>query len=874
LSSLFSKWRSFWTRHRTATPGANLEDLKLRYLEFKYLLRANNEVLAIIAEIEERLTRSRATTSLDFIRSRYVAASMRAYKMIGHLNNISGGAYPGLYTAFDRIQAQIEEALKGEGRPEDQALVLSLDDVHENLIDLTGSKAGNLALVKRLGLPARSGFVITATAFRHLMTSTRLGEDVLRELMFLEDLSYSSLVEMSRRLAARMAETPLPPDLEAAINEAVQNLAGRADRPIRLSVRSSAIGEDSAVSFAGQYKTVLGVPPEEVGRAYLQVVASLYEPQAVVYRRQIGWRDEDAEMAVLVLVMLDPVVSGVMYTRDPRFGDEGPILINAVFGLGRGLVEGTLTPDEYRVSREGEPRLVSMTRAVKSIRVVTSAVGLVEEPLPEEMRARPTLNAGQAEALARLGLELEAGFGEPQDVEWSLLPDGRFVILQSRPLVKVEAPQAETQKTALESALVLSGGESARLGAGAGPAYLVRREEDLDGFPEGAVLVARKSSPVYGYILNQAAAIVTEVGGVTGHMASLAREYGVPALVGAAGALDLIRPGELITVDASNRKVYRGRLESVLLRETKIVKKTRTTLPQRPRHPVAQLMTPLNLTNSRSPAFTPERCRTYHDLIRYIHEKSFSEMFRLGDQIGLEAKNEAKKLAHSLPFELWIIDLGDGFADNVGLEVRAEDILSVPARSLLEGLLDPKIQWHQPRPVSLRGMFSVMSGTMINMNPASNDREFGQKAYAIISEKYLNFNSRVGYHFAALDSVCGPILNDNYVSFCFHGGAATDERRTYRAEMISEILTRRGFDVTQENDFVRAFIKKFDQGATGRLLADLGRLILFTRQMDMLTRDRRMVAWLIKAFEEGNYNIDSMPDRPAPRPQNETFDNV
>jgi pyruvate,water dikinase len=848
--------------------------LKLRYLEFKYLLRANNEVLTTIAEIEERLTRSPAATSIDFIRSRYVAASMRVYKMIGHLNNISGGAFPGLYGAFERIQAQIEEALKREWRPEDLALVLSLDDVHENLIDLTGSKAGNLALVKRLGLPARSGFVITATAFRHLMTSTRLGEDVIRELMFLEDLSYSSLVEMSRRLAARMAETPLPPDLEAAINEAVQTLSGQADGPIRFSVRSSAIGEDSDVSFAGQYRTVLNVPPGEVIQAYLQVVASLYEPQAVVYRRQIGWRDEDAEMAVLVLIMLDPVVSGVMYTRDPRFAGDGPTLINAVFGLGRGLVEGTLTPDEYRVGRNGTPKLIGMNTAVKNIRVVSSETGLVEEPLPEDLRARPTLTAGQAEALARLGLELETGFGEPQDVEWSLLEDGRFVILQSRPLVKTETPQAGAQKTVLDAALVLSGGQSARLGAGAGPAYLVRREEDLDAFPEGAVLVARKSSPVYGCVLNRAAAVVTEVGGATGHMASLAREYGVPALVGAAGALDLIRPGEEITVDATYRRVYRGRLESVLQRETKTARKTRTASHKRPSHPVAQLMTPLNLTNSRSPNFTPEQCRTYHDLIRYIHEKSFSEMFRLGDQIGLEAKNEAKKLAHALPFELWIIDLGGGFADVQGLEVRVEDILSVPACSLLEGLLDPNIHWYKPRPVSLRGMFSVFSGTMINMNPSSIDREFGQKAFAIVSEKYLNFNSRVGYHFAALDSVCGPILNDNYISFCFHGGAATDERRTYRAEMISEILSRRGFDVTQDNDFVRAFIKKFDQEATGRLLADLGRLVLFTRQMDMLTRDRRMVAWLIKAFEEGNYNIENQTAQPAGESPSATFDNI
>jgi len=868
LKTVVKKWRGLWARRPAGASSAGLESLKLRYLEFKQLLRANNEVLSIIAEIEGR------PADAGLIRSRQAEAGVRVFKMIGHLSHIAGKVYPGLSEAFDRIWGEIEAAGRRMARPQDAALVLSLDEVGDDWTDLVGSKAAHLARLKRLGLPVLPGFVVTTASFRRLMEATRLGDDVLRELTFLEDLSFRRLTGMSRGIAARATETPLPPDLADALGEAARGLTDPAGGPVHLAVRSSAVGEDSEVSFAGQYKTVLNVPPERVGQAYLEVAASLYEPQAVLYRRRIGWRDADAEMAVLVLPMLDPLASGVMYTRDPRSGPDGPMIVNAVHGLGPGLLDGALTPDEYRLARDGDVRLTGVTRADQRARVALSEAGPVEEPLPEDLVARPVLNAGQVETLARLGLDIEAGAGEPQDVEWSLLQDGRFVILQSRPLAWAETPRTETPWTVPKAAPILSGGEAARFGAGAGPACPIRRDEDLDGFPQGGVLVARRASPIFGGVLDRAAAVVTEVGGVTGHMASLAREYGVPALVGAKGALDQIRAGETITVDATERKVYRGRVEAVLEREQEAVEKTRPAAPGRAPHPAARLITPLTLTDPYSPAFKPENCRTYHDLIRFMHEKSFSEMFRLGDRIGLEARNEAKKLSRPLPFELWLIDLGGGLAQVKGLVVGLSDVLSLPARRFIAGLLDPRINWQRPRPAAMQGMFSVFSGTMINMNPKAKDREFGQKTYAIVSKRYLNFHSRVGYHFAALDCVCGPVLNDNYISFYFHGGAAATDRRVFRVDMITEILARRGFEVSREKDLVRAFVKKDEEETIGRILEDLGRLMLFTRQMDMFTRDQETVDWLIQAFESGNFNIDLRPERPTAGPPSRPFNNL
>ncbi len=860
MKDLFRRLRRlFQRRPETGALSADLCNLKLRYREFKNLLQANNEVLALIAQIEMRLSED-GSLGLDFIRSRYALASSKVHEMILHLNRISDNAYPSLLDAHNRIRRQIELALSQGVSAESHELVLPLAAADYTRVHQTGSKAANLGWLLGMGLPARDGFVITTAAFRLLMQKSGLADQVRREWAFLKDFSYVRLATMSRRWAFFLAGTPLPAELGTAIRQGLADLFDRLGGPCRLSVRSSAVGEDMEASYAGQYRTELNVPPEGIFNAYRAVAASIYNPQAILYRHQLGLSAADAEMAVLVMPMICPVVSGVLYTRDPRQGEQGPILITAVYGLARGLVEGWITPDHYAVSREPPMRILERYVAKKTIRFVPAANGVQQEDVPPELARQPALTEEQVERLAALGLKIEGLFGEPQDIEWSMTADGKFVVLQSRPLRILESKAAEGELSGEAKVVLLNGGQCARPGAGSGPAFIVKWPEDIQNFPEGAVLVAANSSPAFASVFGRAAAVVTEVGGVTGHMASLAREFGVPALVGIKGALKAIPPGEVITVDATAGCIYQGRVETVLARR-KIPPRPRSSAPSGRPGPLsaADLITPLTLTDPRSPAFRPESCRTFHDLIRFVHEKSFTEMFFLGDRAGEAAREEARKLAHPLPFEVWLIDLGGGLAaaQTPSSEVLIQDVLSQPGKALLEGLLDPRIRWNQPRPVSLRGFVSVFSTSLLHADQDEEIREIGQKAYMIVSSEYLNFNSRVGYHFAALDSVCGPVQNDNYISFGFQGGAAAPDRRTLRAELIALILSRQGFSVEQEGDQVHGFLKKYDAETTARLLADLGRLLLFTRQMDMLIGDRRMVAWLAQAFEEGNYNLDA-----------------
>ena len=839
---------------RQEAPEGDFQDLKLKFREFKYLLRANNEVLALIAEVETRADEA-GSVGLDFIRSRYIAASSKVYKMIRHLARLSGDRYPGLVPAFDLIRHQIDDVLApGEGEGE---LVLPLSGVDRGQGHLVGSKAGNMAQIGRSGHPVCDGFVITTDSFRRFLSQSGLGGQVRQAVMLLEDATYDNLLGMSRQVRDKVMQAPLPPELESAIGEAAQDLYDRLEGTVSLSLRSSAIGEDSDTSFAGQYTSVLGVGPEGILDAYRQVVASLYSPQAIVYRRKNGLLDEDAEMAVLAQEMLDPQVSGVMYTRDPLGGMEGPLLVSAVYGLGLGLVDGTVTPDVYTVARDPGPLLVKTELGAKATKVVPGERGSLRQEVPPEQASFPALNSAQVEELARLGLSLEKEFGRPQDVEWALIPEGRFIILQSRPLQVLEPQSSQAGDGVPGETPLLEGGQTARPGAACGPVYLVRGETDLGGFPQGAVLVTRHSSPAFAAVLHRAAAVVTDVGGVTGHMASLAREFGVPALVGLAGATAALHGGQEVTVDAGGRRVYAGRVEMLLRRTFSDAARPQGTKVKPPWFRAAQLMTPLTLTDPRSPGFAPARCGTFHDIIRFVHEKSFREMFVLGDRMGQAASHQARRVGHKLPFELWVIDLGGGLSEEAGKEVWRQDIVSLPGQAFMDGLLDPAIHWDRPRPVSLKGLASVFASSMLTPPSDGKVRDMGQKAFAIISGDYLNFNSRVGYHFAALDSFCGPNQNDNYISFRFVGGAATEDRRVLRGELICRILGDLGFGVERTGDAVSAFLKKYEQAPTMAMLATVGRLVLYTRQMDMLMHDMRMVDWLAKAFMDGNYNLDS-----------------
>jgi pyruvate,water dikinase len=258
--------------------------------------------------------------------------------------------------------------------------------------------------------------------------------------------------------------------------------------------------------------------------------------------------------------------------------------------------------------------------------------------------------------------------------------------------------------------------------------------------------------------------------------------------------------GTEVTVDAFNGRVYRGRVQALLesgLQRGGFMTGTPAYRALRRR---ADLIVPLHLLDPRSPHFSPENCRTVHDIMRYIHEKSYAEIFQLGDHVT-DRGNLSVRFKGPLPIDLHVIDLGGGLCVDAATvsSITAEKIVSPPFTALLRGMCHEGLRPLEPRPVNFSGFFSVMSRQLLTPPNTSVER-FGDRSYAIISDCYLNFSSRVGYHYSILDCYCGKTLAKNYINFEFKGGAADDRRRNRRARLIAHVLTVMGFFVRTDAD--------------------------------------------------------------------------
>lgn len=833
---------------------------KLKYANFKELISSNDEILIIVTDLEEKLT-GQDVFGMAYLRSAATRAAFHGFRMVKNLNLISGDRYPSLYDSLEKINNNIRTELYQKKEIPVTDLVIPYTAVNKDMIDSVGGKNAPLGEMRnRLNLTIPDGFVITTYAYQHFLEENDLQDEINKRNMQLNLKDPQSVEQVSEEIQGLIITARVPAKLEEAILKAYQELTDRLGHEPQVSLRSSAIGEDSELSYAGQYLSALNVPREKIIQTYKYIIASLYTPRAIFYRLNKGIREEDTAMSVGCLEMVDSLVSGVAYSRHPYSPIEDSIIINAVWGLGPYAVDGTVQPDVYVVSKDENLSILETRTPVKDIQLYSDPGGGIKEiPVPEERKIQSCLSPDEIRTLARAVLALERHFRSAQDIEWALDARRRLIILQTRPL-RISAYEKSGLKDAYARIsgypVLVEKGSIAYPGVGYGQAYHVYRDEDMVNFPEGAVLVTRHSSPKFVRLMGKAKAIVTDAGGTTGHMASLAREFKIPTILGAQMATEKIPAGMEITVDAYTGRVYQGRVGELIqldhvhetyMKNTDIYK----TLDKLCRH-----ITPLHLTDTESSTFAPQFCTSLHDIARYVHEKSFAEMFGIADVLSDEER-VAVHLNILLPINLYMVDLSGGLSPGKTYETREanmEDITSVPLKALLKGMTHKDIRWYEPRLVDLRGFLSVVGRQMLEAPEPG--RRLGDKSYAIISDKYLNFSSRIGYHFCTIDSYCGLTPNKNYISFRFKGGAADDVRRARRARAIGRILEKLGFAVDVTGDLINARIKKYAQEVIEEKLDMLGRLNQFTRQMDMLMTTESRVDWIVQAFMEGNYNLE------------------
>lgn len=826
----------------------NEEDLRAafrrRYHSFKLLLTANNRALEIMTELETALKGNQAF-GISFVRSRCLEVCVNVYRMILHLTELAPHKYGELLPRFEEIRSQLVEIVSSRKIPTGSRLIIPLSQLDGSMVDDAGAKMANIAEIRnRLGVNVPRGFVVTSTAFHRFFEMNELQTEIDRRIQAAKQEGAEDVYTLSANIRQLVVDTPLPQDVEAELMAAYHEMESETEPDVRVSMRSSALGEDVAGrAFAGQFRSELNVSKDHLVHAYKDVVASKYSLPAVSYRFARGIPDEDVAVCVGSMEMVDAVSGGVMYSRDPLNPRDDSIIINSVWGLPKAVVDAAVEPDIFVVSRRPAPHIHRRTIGRKNRQFrCDPEEGVCRLELTHSDADKASLTDDQVLTLAAIAVRIEDYFGCSQDMEWAVDARGTVIILQCRPLQSDLNYDATADKKALSAAapLLASGGVTASQGVGSGVVCRVAVESDKLRFPSGGVLVTVQALPTWASLLGRASAVVTELGSVTCHLANVAREFGVPAIFGLEAATDELPDNEIVTVDADARQVYRGVVEELLATVPAKKNLMEGSAVHRTLNAAIRHVVPLNLLDPDSPEFHPRKCITLHDITRFVHEKSVEEMFSFGKSHPV-SPHAAKQLMGEAPMQWWVVDLDDGFHSPVeGKFVRLEDIASIPMRALWDGIV--AVPWEGPPPVDTGGFMSVLMQATTNtgLDPALPS-PYAVRNYFMISKNFCSLSSRFGFHFSTVEALVGDRNQENYISFVFKGGAADQQRRATRAALVTEILEEFDFRVQLNDDGVLARLEGRHEDFMKSRLVVLGYLIMHTRQLDMVMADHASV---------------------------------
>jgi len=454
-------------------------------------------------------------------------------------------------------------------------------------VKLVGGKAANLGEMLKIDMPVPQGFVIIAGAYESFLEKTELKEKIYK-MLEIDVENTAELEEVARKIREMIEQAEMPEDMEEEIIEAygvlsfdedmlknassdALNILRRGKEPVFVAVRSSATAEDSSVaSFAGQQETFLNVKGNTaLIESIKKCFASLFTARSIYYRVKKNFKHEHVLIAVIVQIMINSDKSGVIFSKDP-VSKQDKVVIEAVFGLGEGIVSGRIQPDNYSVSKE--LKILDKKTAEKKIALFRNSAGKTEiVRLTEERSRQQVLSDYEIKLLANYALKLEEHYQLPQDIEFAIA-SGEIYIVQTRPITTL---QLEKKEEKVEGKEILQG-LAASPGIGSGEVKLILDLKDLNKIRKGDVLVTKMTNPDMVVTMQKAAAIVTDEGGITSHAAIVSREMGIPAVVGTKQATSLLKDGMIVSVDGFNGKVYSGKVEELEEQKVEIKPVVRT----------------------------------------------------------------------------------------------------------------------------------------------------------------------------------------------------------------------------------------------------------------------------------------------------------
>ncbi|WP_416402931.1 phosphoenolpyruvate synthase [Arthrobacter sp. LFS091] len=466
-------------------------------------------------------------------------------------------------------------------------------------LDQVGGKNASLGeMVRNLasaGVKVPDGFATTADAYRRFLAESGLDTRIEAILEGLDSGDVAALAKVGGQIRDLIRQTPFPAGFEEEIRAAYQRLTEEHGGDVSWAVRSSATAEDLPdASFAGQQETFLNIRGiDNILLAIKDVFASLYNDRAIAYRVHHGFTHSEVALSAGVqrMVRSDVGSSGVMFTMDTETGFQDAVFITSSYGLGEAVVQGAVNPDEFYVYKPalaaGRPAVLKRGLGEKAVQMVytdSDEVGRTIDfiPVPQDSRSCFSLTDAEVEQLARHAVAIEQHYGRPMDIEWGKDGvDGELYILQARPetVESRKAAGVTSRYTLAERSTVLVEGRAIGQRIGAGQVRVLSSIEQMASFQEGDVLVANMTDPDWEPIMKKAAAIVTDRGGRTCHAAIIARELGIPAVVGTGYASQILKDGTPVTVSCAEGEaglVYEGLLEYTL-QETSL-----ETMPEAP----------------------------------------------------------------------------------------------------------------------------------------------------------------------------------------------------------------------------------------------------------------------------------------------------
>ncbi len=438
----------------------------------------------------------------------------------------------------------------------DKAIVW-FDEISKDNISIAGGKGANLGEMTAAGIPVPPGFIVTANAYFDFLEKANLSDSIAQLLEQLDSNDNKELNRIAFEVKKLILDSTVPEKLAKQIKHAYNKL-GRG----LVAVRSSATAEDlPEASFAGQQSTFLNIEGgDEVVNAVLKCWASLFEPRAIYYREQQGFDHFKLGIAVPVQRMVQSKSSGVIFTIEPITSDPDKIILEAIYGLGEGLVSGEIKPDLYFVDK------ASLSIISKRISHQEKQLVINKDKDREGENFWQTVKPSKQEhqkisdediiKLACIARNIAKHYNSPQDIEWAK-EDGDIFIVQTRPVTTVKE---NTEVEPEINAPILLAGDAASPGLASGSVKTILDASNIDLVQDGNILVAEMTTPDFVPAMKRAVAIVTDRGGRTSHAAIVSRELGIPCVVGTGEATKILKQGQIITVDGAHGKVYNGKV--------------------------------------------------------------------------------------------------------------------------------------------------------------------------------------------------------------------------------------------------------------------------------------------------------------------------